>query len=288
MGDLRHSNWLPVRQEQDAVDFKSATDDTKFDWLVVDHYALDHRWHNSVKESYSKLLAIDDPRKVAANLLLDQNLMRAPEHYRGLIGKTIALLGVKYALLRSEFHDARSKSFAHRKNFSLKNILVNFGGADEQNLTLHVLKKLRKLTEYSDISFEVIVGPAYRHLESLNDFLQRHKLSVKLHVATKNMAEIMTGCDLCIGAAGASALERIALGIPTLIFTLADNQKNIALALQQNKLAQITNLSNFDVKFYDYFDTLNSPYYQEFLEQCREICDGLGARRVVDVMEEML
>jgi len=45
------------------------------DWLVADHYALDHRWEAALAPYYRKLLVIDDlaDRPHRCDILLDQN-----------------------------------------------------------------------------------------------------------------------------------------------------------------------------------------------------------------------
>ena len=45
--DLHYSHWLGVPQGQDAAETLEALKDERWDWLVVDHYALDFRWSGS-------------------------------------------------------------------------------------------------------------------------------------------------------------------------------------------------------------------------------------------------
>ena len=42
------------------------------------------------------------------------------------------------------------------------------------------------------------------------------------------MAELISKCDLAIGAAGTTAWERCCLGLPSIIITIADNQTAVA------------------------------------------------------------
>ena len=42
--DLAHSAWLGVDWLTDAQETLQFLAETKLDWLVLDHYALDHRW----------------------------------------------------------------------------------------------------------------------------------------------------------------------------------------------------------------------------------------------------
>jgi spore coat polysaccharide biosynthesis predicted glycosyltransferase SpsG len=54
-----------------------------------------------------------------------------------------------------------------------------------------------------------------------------------------NMAQLMAKSDFCIGAAGGSAWERCALGLPTLVLILAANQHTGAMALQSHAAALV-------------------------------------------------
>ena len=56
------------------------------------------------------------------------------------------------------------------------------------------------------------------------------------------MAELMTSCDLAIGAGGSTTWERCALGVPTIQIELALNQRYISSAIQAAGVALITNI----------------------------------------------
>jgi RimJ/RimL family protein N-acetyltransferase len=51
------------------------------------------------------------------------------------------------------------------------------------------------------------------------------------HCQVSNMAELMLGADLCIGAGGSSSWERCSVGLPSLVLAVADNQVEVARAL---------------------------------------------------------
>ena len=48
-GDLAHSQWLCASQTQDAHATVQALSDKQWDWIVVDHYALDARWETAAR-----------------------------------------------------------------------------------------------------------------------------------------------------------------------------------------------------------------------------------------------
>mgnify|MGYP003332874905 FL=1 len=57
---------------QDANDTKGVIEDKKLDWLIVDHYGFDYRWHKIINKFTKKLMVIDDlaNRKLLCNVLL--------------------------------------------------------------------------------------------------------------------------------------------------------------------------------------------------------------------------
>ena len=127
---LQHSHWLGVTQIQDAFDCIDLIKGKFFDWLIVDHYALDEEWQNNLRTFYGKLLIIDDlsDRKHNCDVLLDQTYNKSKSSYKKLVPPRCKLLiGSKYALLRSEFTELRSKSLRSRIKPKLKNLLINMG-----------------------------------------------------------------------------------------------------------------------------------------------------------------
>ena len=59
-GDLAHAHWLRSSQKQDAHATINALSDELWDWLIVDHYALDTRWESMLRQVTKKIMVIDD------------------------------------------------------------------------------------------------------------------------------------------------------------------------------------------------------------------------------------
>ncbi len=131
-GDLVHSSWLGTCQHIDAQDSVHALSDSKWDWLIVDHYALDAQWESAVRAVSKKILVIDDiaDRLHDCDLLLDQNYYaNMDSRYKGKVPLYCRLLlGPRYALLRDEFRQLREK--VKLRTGPVKRILVFFGGVE--------------------------------------------------------------------------------------------------------------------------------------------------------------
>lgn len=195
------------------------------DWGVVDHYGLGAAWEQALADAWPRLLVIDDlaNRAHAATLLLDQNLWRSPEaRYAGLLPADCrCLLGPRYALLRREFAEA-ARSAAAPPAAAGERLLVSFGGTDPTGETLKLLDALPRLRAPAP-SVDVVVGAAHPALDALR---QRSAAlpTVRLHVQTREMARLLAGARLAVGAGGSSHWERLQLGVPSLCTAVADNQ----------------------------------------------------------------
>ena len=72
----RHASWLGVSREQDADEtLEVLRGGGPYDWLIVDHYALDQKWEQCLRPMTRWLMVIDDlaDRSHDCDLLLDQN-----------------------------------------------------------------------------------------------------------------------------------------------------------------------------------------------------------------------
>lgn len=231
-----YSDWLGTSQAIDAIqslEVLKKNDLQKIDILVIDHYALDITWEKRFRSISKKIVVIDDlaDRQHSCDILLDQNL--APNYknrYNDLIPQNSkTFLGISFCLLRKDFIDAKKSIKVRTK---LSNVLIFLGGVDKDNATMQILLTLRaKLSEFQSVT--VIVGQSNPHKIQVKEFCNEYR-NCSFHEQVSNMAEIMSQSDLAIGAGGATTGERIFLGLPSLVFSLAPNQVAVARYLHEN------------------------------------------------------
>ena len=229
---LAHSHWLPHGQARDAEFCRQALADIpRCDWLVVDHYALDHRWQQAMRVATGKLMVIDDlaDRRHACDLLLDQNLHDAgAARYDSLLAAdAVRLCGPRYALLGEGFAAHRPAALARRRG-ACERVLILFGGADIADLTGRTVDALATLA-YAGRA-DVVTGPLYAAHDALRQRLARLP-GAQLHRAPNNIADLMAVADLAVGSPGVTSWERCALGLPTIAIAVADNQEGMAESL---------------------------------------------------------
>lgn len=285
-GNTGYAHWLGTDWDTDAADTRQLLGNSHVDWLVVDHYALDRRWEQTLRPNCQRLMVIDDlaDRPHDCDLLLDQNLGRIAEDYSGLTADNATrLIGPQYALLRPEFSQLRTKSLARRIKPQFKSLLITMGGVDKDNATGQVLDALKACSLPEKIEISVVMGPHAPWLKHVHAQAIRMPWSTQVIAGVSNMAGLMEKSDLAIGATGGTAWERCCLGLPSFTLVLADNQRPIAIALQKygasltmNNAEEITNILQ-DASTESIINSLLSDLSQA----AQQVTDGLGATRAI-------
>lgn len=207
--------------QSDAQHTRIAVDAARADWLVVDHYALDQRWEAAARPADGALMVIDDlaDRSHDCDLLLDQNYFPdAASRYDGLIPAYCSrFLGPEYVLLRAEFG-----RFGARRGPRERRLLIFFGGGDPGGQSARALEAALEFD--SELPLDVILGgnnPCAAALEAQYGGL------ANLHLLrrTDDMAGLMARASLCLGAGGIATFERIYMGLPSIVVSTADNQR---------------------------------------------------------------
>lgn len=222
-----HSAWLGTDWAHDAQQTLKVLSDDVVDWLIVDHYALEQGWEQTLRPSCRRMMVIDDlaDRHHDCDLLVDQNLGREAEDYTGLIpAQATCLIGPRYALLRPEFAQLRGASLARRHSVEMKQLLITMGGVDKDNATGLVLQALEACALPQDLRITVVMGPYAPWLQDVQAHAQRMPRTTQVLVGVSDMARLMAESDLAIGAAGGTAWERCCLGLPSVVLVLAENQ----------------------------------------------------------------
>ena len=285
-----HAPWLGADWTDDAEATCEILRHETAQWLIVDHYALDHRWEHRTRLHCEKLMVLDDlaDRIHDCDLLLDQNLGRDTADYAGLVPTSCTkLIGTQYALLRSEFAALREYSLARRKPAQLRRLLVTMGGMDRNNATGQVLDTLQYCALPEDCQITVVMGLHAPWLAQVRAQAAKFPWPCEVKVNASDMAQLMADSDLAIGAAGGTSWERCVLALPTLIVILAGNQQNIATALEDVYAAALVDLSAPETitKWLRLF--MQHPHsLLRMSASAAQIADGCGLQRVINVLRQ--
>lgn len=263
-------------------------------WIVVDGYNFGADYQKTIKCFGMSLLFIDDyghAEYYYADLVLNQNISVHQDLYINREPYTNLLLGTAYTLLRKEFRQWRKW---HKKiNSCASKILVTFGGSDPDNVTVKVIQSL--LFVSNNLEVIVVVGgsnPHYKKLESFIESNTQSYLAISLQQNVNNMPELMAWADIAIAAGGSTNWELAFMGLPSIVITIADNQKAIAAELDRQGV--IINLGwHQDVTIEQIVlvlrELIGDRHKREDMSQKgRKLVDGNGASRVASQMLNML
>src|SRR5258708_925328 len=167
------------------------------DWVIVDHYSLDARWHTRVARRLgAQIAAIDDlaDRSYQVDVLVDHNIsVNHREKYSGHVSAPTRLLGgPRFALLGSAFRG----SVAYKFHDMVRTIGVFMGGTDADDLSIVVVRACRETADLTgpievattgynpnlmNLRQLVLSWPLTKVIEDLPDladFFARHDLQV--------------------------------------------------------------------------------------------------------------
>jgi len=283
-----YASWLGVTQAEDAEQTIEALHGDRPDWLVVDHYGLDAYWEQRLRPYFVKLMVIDDlaNRRHDCDLVLNQNYSDAGEgRYRGLVSENCRLLlGPRYALMKEEY--ATYRRTLPPRDGVVRRVLVFFGGSDPHNMTGLALEAL-SAPEFQYLEVDVVVGANNSHRAVLAEQAAARPRTI-LYGSRPHLADLMAPADLAVGAGGGTTWERMCLGLPSLVVSIADNQRPACEALSRAELIQYAG-SFKDVRSTDLVEALKrSIGSRERLVMCSTqsqlLVDGLGALRVAEAL----
>jgi len=262
-----------------------ATGETPIHTAITDHYHLNAEWHKAIRPHVDTIVAIDDlaNRHFDCDFVLDPNLGAKASRYDNLVPNHCQrLCGPRYALLRPAFGALREQV---KPRTSLNRILISFGGGDIDNLTEWAVKIL--LSHYPELSLEVVIGPHHAGRTRLQK-VATLDLPIRVHedLNDHEMGSLMLSADLAIGGGGQTSWERCAMGLPTILILVADNQEANTDALTRAGAALLlgkhTKKHPLNTHLMSTLDALmqNPDGLEALSQRAMPLIDGYGPKRV--------
>lgn len=285
------ATWPGVSEATDADETVAALDGHKPDWLVVDHYALGLAWEQRLRPYSGRILVLEDlpQRAHDCDALLDQNYSdegesrhakSVPEHCRLLAGPRYALLAPAYARLRQTQPE---------RDGTIRRVLVYFGGADPDNMTAQALTAL-STSGLSHLGVDLVIGTNHPQREAL-ERQAAARPGTSVHGTRPHLADLMIHTDLAVGAGGVTTWERMCLGLPALVVSLAENQRVTCEALAAAGLIEYLGSSQAvgADRIREALERLiaNPSRVAELATAGRRLVDGDGASRVAGVLTSL-
>jgi UDP-2,4-diacetamido-2,4,6-trideoxy-beta-L-altropyranose hydrolase len=247
--------------------------------LIVDHYELNIGWNKILCEHVKKLIVIDDliNRPFYCHLLISPNCFRTSAYNLLVPDFCELLLGPEFVFIKPEYLQFKK---SHIKD-SIDRILIFMGGADSKNVTSKLIEALSE-NEFNSIHLDIVIGS-----NNSNKLEIEHKANKRgnftIYFDRPHLADLMNTADLSIGAGGNTAWERVCIGLPSFIITLADNQ--VALANYLNNLGFVSYIGNYDIITNILIqnsirkEIKDGQLRKNFIAN-KNICDGMGVSRV--------
>lgn len=270
--------WAGVPQTQDAQETVAILGGARLDWVAVDHYAFDARWHQVVRDALGcRLLVIDDTadRALDADALLDHNWVadhRAKYAHR-LQREPLWLCGPRFAMLAPAYRMAPRYGF-HEK---VRSIGIFMGGTDPGSVSACALAACRAAGFSGPL--EVVSTSANPHLDELRRICHADPAAT-LTVDEPDLARFFARHDLQIGAGGGATWERCCIGVPSVIVAFASNQKGIVDAMGSLGVAVGSSPDALHLAHSVHALIEQPELRRDMAVSSRELVDGFGALRV--------
>lgn len=252
--------------------------------IILDHYDLDEHWEQVALRYTDRLLVIDDRDRQphSCHTLLDQNYRREEVHEsrRSQYPGALLLLGPRFALIAPAFRQLREMNL---EPAAAPRLLICFGGTDPMGLSSRALRAIRGQLD-PEVRIEVATTSANPGLRDLQDYCESDA-QLRLHVDAPDMASLMAGSTVVLGAGGVMHWEWACLGIPAIVITAADNQRLINEDLAHEGrilyLGDATQVTEQAIRHAVCLLLGNSALRDHLSRLAQALVDGRGAERVL-------
>lgn len=284
--DIAHADWAGVSAADDAAETVAMLSRWSPDWIVIDHYGFDARWHDAVRGSLGcRIAAVDDlaDRRLAVDLLVDHNM--AADHadkYAGLLHPETRILGgPRFALLGPAYAAAPR----YQPSEAVRSIGIFMGGVDAEGLSTRVIEAIDHAG--FDGAVEIVSTRANPRLAAL-DAAASTRPATEVTVDLPDLVAFYGRHDLQIGAGGGATWERCCIGVPALALVVAENQRSVVRPLaEMGVVAALGDEEHNSVPaIADAIGALIADPARrlDLAMRSRALVDGHGAARVVEAL----
>jgi len=179
--------------------------------MIVDRYGISTGYLSQICNLHPRVVSLNDdvmlkdyPVRAIVNYNVYAKRLKYPSSTQAKF-----FLGLRYAPIREEFR----RSSKRTTRSCLPRVFVALGGYARAQY----LEKVRAALEKTGLPMEVTWASGM----------------------TRDMASVMRGADLAISAAGVTTYELAALGIPSILLILAENQRRVAYAWQERGCVRV-------------------------------------------------
>lgn len=203
--------------------------------IVTDGYRFRAEYLSALTATGLPVASIDDLAAwpFPSDLIVNGGFGSAKLRYQAR-SRAIVLQGPQYLLLRRPFQPGRADRVFPPV---VGRMLACFGGADPLDWTGLVLGIWAGLSPRP--ALDLVVGPAYARLEALRARAAIQGAVVSHDLTAGALAERMAASDLAVASCGMVAAELMALGVPSLLGVMSEDQRGNAATLRAKRAAWV-------------------------------------------------
>lgn len=206
-------------------------------WIFIDSYYATTSYFMALRDHF-RVAYLDDLRSIdcSVDLLINYDTEEDCDCYANASRK---LLGAQYTPLREQFH---APSYTVRPE--ARHVLLSTGGTDPYRVAESLLHNIYDQTLptgiFSDMQnrlpdvnetaslrsmhYHILTSRANTRYDVLEAFAQAHP-SIHIHTGVTDAAALMASCDLAVSAGGTTLCELCAVGVPSISYLMAENQR---------------------------------------------------------------
>lgn len=215
-------------EKSDSIIFKNSMIDD-LEGVVVDDYRLSKIWESSVASLEVPIMVLDDRNTAEhqCSVLVDgkwEGDLTQSRYLTNVNAECVRLLGPQYVFL-----DSLDGSKDRKCSIDLGNkfkIILSLGGGGDMNVLASLIKNIIR-NEPKDTRYSLcpVIGPYATNQEVLIKLaLEEDCISPILNART--LLGHLKDADLYVGAAGGTLYETLLLQVPSITFSLSENQNN--------------------------------------------------------------
>lgn len=276
-----HGNYQNLEEELPLL--LPLLQDKKPDCFLLDSYFASAFYMRSVRDC-CKLAYLDDLQAFdyPADLVINYDLTADAAMY----GNTPSLTGASYTPLREQF-----QSVPYQVRRMVSDLLISTGGSDNHHAAPQIFHTLKNSADFAPYlgTCHILTGNMNPHKEELYALQARYP-QVVLHENITEMAALLSRCDLAFSAGGTTLFELCAVGVPTISFSISDEQYNCVHAFEQaGKIPYAGDVRRGD-PFYKSLlargiQMVKDPDHRIRLSAfMRQLVDGKGADRIAQAL----
>lgn len=260
------------------------------DLVVVDRYDIAVTRDAPLVAYAKKIMVIDDlaNRNQECDILIDAGIGRIEEDYLGIVPPSCRILaGSGYAMVRKDIRDLVSIALRKREEVAeIKHVLINFGGGEQERFVLSVLEVLKNTAFKGKIS--VVLGFVQASPEFFSEIYNMFDSNMLCIYNFTSMSDRILEADLAVGAPASSFFERCALGLPSILYCTASNQKHMALSIKKLGRIGACVVDDLELSLKNAIDECLKSNYSELSNSAALFCDANGVERIVKIIDEVV